>query len=345
MLDGRRILLLTHRQLGVFSSKTATCILRYKPECVVAVLDRENAGRDPADRVGVGRGIPIVASVEEAMAYEPTCLVIGIAPVGGGLPEAWRRDLRAALERGLDILSGLHVMVGDDPELSALAREHGTRILDVRRPPEDIPIGANRARSMALKRVLVAGVDCNVGKMVAAFELTRALRERGRDAAFVATGQTGILLAGAGIAVDRVVSDFVPGAVEMMLEEHQGREVAIIEGQGSLIEPAYSGVTLGLMHGAAPHAIVLVCQPSRAALTHHPEVPIPPLAELIELHERVMSPLFPTRIIGVACNTVDLAEDQAQAAVERVATGTGLPAADVVRFSPDVLLDAIEAVL
>jgi uncharacterized NAD-dependent epimerase/dehydratase family protein len=345
MLDGRRILLLTHGQLGVFSAKTATCILRYKPESVAAVLDRENAGRDPADRVGVGRGIPIVASVEEAMAYEPTCLVIGIAPVGGGLPEAWRRDLRAALERGLDILSGLHVMIGDDPELSALAREHGTCILDVRRPPTNIPIGANRARSMALKRVLVAGVDCNVGKMVAAFELARALRERGRDAAFVATGQTGILLAGGGIAVDRVISDFVPGAVEMMLEEHQNRQVAIIEGQGSLIEPAYSGVTLSLMHGTAPHAIILVCQPSRSALTHHPEVPIPPLAEMIELHERVLRPLFPTRVIGVACNTVDLAEEQARAAIERTAAETGLPAADVVRFRPDPLLDAIEAVL
>ncbi|NQT52423.1 DUF1611 domain-containing protein [bacterium] len=345
MLDDRRVLLLTDGHLGVFSAKTATCILRYKGDRVVALLDRKDAGRDPADIVGVGRGIPIVASVEEAMAYKPTCLLIGIAPVGGGLPAVWRTFLRDAITRGLDVVSGLHLMIGDDEEFGPLTREHGARIFDVRRPPDDVPIGANRARAMPVRRVLVIGVDCNVGKMVAAFELARALAARGRDARFVATGQTGIMLAGRGIAVDRVISDFVAGAVETMLDDHADAEVALIEGQGSLIEPAYSGVTLGLMHGAAPDAMILVCQPTRTTLTHHPEVPIPPLPELIDLHERIMQPLFPSKVIGIACNTVDMADGEARCAIEAVQLQTGLPAADVVRFDTGPLTDAIEAIL
>lgn len=345
VLDDRRILLLTDRQLGVFTSKTATCILRYRPERVAALLDRAQAGNDPADVLGVGRGIPIVASVAEALAYEPNCLLIGIAPVGGGLPEAWRGFLREAITHGLDVLSGLHLMLNDDPELSSLAATHGVTLHDVRRPPDAIPVGRHRAPSLAVKRVLCVGTDCNTGKMVAAFELAEALARRGRDARFIATGQTGILLAGGGIAVDRVISDFVPGAVEMMLLEHEDAEVAVIEGQGSLTEPAYSGVTLGLMHGAAPDAMVLAHHAMRRTLIHHNGVPIPPLAELIHLHERVMRPLYPSRVVGIALNTVGLDDAAARQAVEQTAAHVGLPTTDVVRFGPDPLCDVIEAIL
>ena len=345
MLDDRRILLLTDGKLGVFTSKTATCILRYRPDSVTALLDREKAGADPADTLGVGAGIPIVASVAEGMRHEPNCLLIGIAPVGGGLPEAWRAFLREAIASGLDVISGLHLMLNDDPELADLAEAHGVRLHDVRRPPDDIPIGRNLAHTMAVKRVLATGSDCNTGKMVASFELAEALRRRGRDACFIATGQTGIMLCGRGIAIDRVISDFVPGAVELMLREVQHREVAIIEGQGSLIEPAYSGVTLGLMHGAAPDAMILCHHATRKTLIHHDNVPIPPLPDLIELHEHVMKLLHPSKVIGIALNCVDLDDDGARAAIRRTEADTGLPATDVVRFGPDKLADAIEAIL
>jgi len=345
MLDDRRILLLTDGQLGVFTSKTATCILRYRPDSVVALLDRERAGTDPAEALGVGRGIPIVASVAEALRYEPTCLLIGMAPVGGGLEEDWRAFLRDAIAAGLDVISGLHLMLNDDPELSALAAQHGVTLDDVRRPPDDIPVGRNLARILPVKRVLCVGTDCNTGKMVASFELTEALRRRGRDARFIATGQTGIMLSGTGIAIDRVISDFVPGAVEQMLRENQDAEVALIEGQGSLIEPAYSGVTLGLIHGSAPDAMILVHHATRTTLIHHDAVPIPPLHELIELHERVTRPLYPSKVVGIALNTVGLDDNGARAAIERVEADVGLPATDCVRFGPDKLADVIEAIL
>ena len=345
MLEGRRLLLLTDGRLGVFSAKTAVSILRYRPREVVAILDRKHAGRDPAAVVGVGAGIPIVASVEDALPYGPRSLLIGIAPPGGGLPDDWRRFIRTAIERGLDILSGLHVMIGDDPEFGPLARARGVAIADVRRPPDGIPLGANLARKLPVKRILTVGSDCNCGKMVAAIEVSADLERRGRRARFIATGQTGILLSGYGIAIDRVISDFVPGAVEKMLLENQHHEVVFIEGQGSLYHPSYSGVTLGLMHGSAPHALILCHQARRRTIRHHDEVPIPPLPEIIDLHERVMAPIFPSEVVGIALNCVDLPDEKAREAVERAATETGLPATDVIRFGAAPLADAVEALL
>ena len=345
MLGNRRVLLLTDGHLGVFTSKTATCILRYRPREVVALLDRTEAGRDPADIIGVGRGIPIVGSIAEAMRYQPHSLLIGIAPAGGGLPDDWRQFIHEAIERLLDIISGLHLMLADDPEFARLALAHGVTIHDVRRPPEGIPLGANIARTLPCTRVLTVGADCAIGKMAVALELAEALLRRGRRARFIATGQTGIMISGYGIAVDRVVSDFVPGAVEMMLVENKHHEVLVVEGQGSLIEPAYSGVTLGLMHGCAPHAMVFCHQPTRKHLRHHPEVPILPLPEFIELYERLMAPVFPSKVIGVALNCVDMSDAAARDAIARAEAETGLPATDVIRFGPDKLAEAIEAML
>jgi len=344
MLENRRVLLLTDGHLGVFTSKTATCILRYRPHDVVAVLDRTHTGRDPAAVVGVGRGIPIVGSVAEAMRYQPRSLLVGIAPAGGALPDDWRQTIAEAIEHGLDVVSGLHIMLADDPQLGPLAIRHGVTIHDVRRPPDAIPLGANIARTLPCKRILTVGSDCAIGKMLAAVELAEALARRGRDARFIATGQTGIMLSGYGIAIDRVIADFVPGAVELMLVENKHREVLVVEGQGSLIEPAYSGVTLGLMHGCAPHGMILCHQPTRTRLRHHPEVPIPPLPQLVALYERVMQPLFPSKVIGIALNCVDLSDAAAREAVARTEADTGLPATDIVRFGPDKLVEAVEAV-
>jgi uncharacterized NAD-dependent epimerase/dehydratase family protein len=231
----RRFVVLVEGSLGVLDAKTAAVLLRYAPESVAALLDTTRAGTTAQDALGYGGAVPIVASVEQAMAHRPDALLVGIAPVGGLLPDAWRAVLVEALDQGLDLWAGLHTFLADDPVLARHAKERGRELVDLRRVPETLPVASARVREVSARVTLTVGSDCNVGKMTAAWEVARLLGER---AAFVATGQTGILLAGRGLAVDRVVSDFVAGAAEaLVLDAAPGHDHVLVEGQGSLIHP------------------------------------------------------------------------------------------------------------
>ena len=344
----RRLALLAEARFTPFDAKTAVGILRYRPDQVAAVIDSTRAGRTAEECAGVGGTIPVVAGVAAAAARGSDSLAIGVAPQGGGLPEAWRATVREALERGWDVVSGLHVFLGDDPELAALSARHGARILDVRRPPAHRTVAAGRAAELDSLVVLTVGSDCNVGKMTAALELTRALGALGVRAEFVATGQTGIMIADRGVAVDAVVSDFAAGAIEQLVVE-AGREadVVIVEGQGSLHHPGYSGVTLSLMAGSCPRAIVL-CHVAgrdtiRTAEGAAHEIPIPPLRDLARIYEEAASWVQPARVLSVALNTMGLDERAARAACNGAADETGLPATDPVRFGARPLADAVLA--
>ena len=334
-----RLLILADGELGVFSAKTATSLIRYRPDDVVALLDREHAGRTARDVLGVPAPVPIVATLEEGLAFRPDSLVLGISPPGGQLPLAWRDLIRSALCAGLSVLSGLHVFLGDDPELAALAREHGGRIQDLRRPPDGQPIAKRRARETRALRVLTVGTDCNVGKMVASLELVAAARRKGLDARFLATGQTGMMIAGAGITLDRVPGDFIAGFTEQLVVEAGDADLAAVEGQGSLLHPAYSGVTLAMLHGSLPDAMILVHHAGRETVRHH-GLPIPPLREWIRRYEDALAPLHPGRVVGIAVNPYGLAEDAAAAAIRQAEEETGLPAVDVVTQGADRLVDA-----
>ena len=330
-------------------SKTAACLIRYRPETVAAVLDSTKAGRDAAEILGFGRGIPVLSTLREALGLVPSpdSLIIGIAPQGGGLPEAWRPTLVEAIRAGLDVWSGLHAFLGDDPELSPLAEEHGVTLHDVRRPPKGLPVATGRAREGSALRVLTVGTDCNVGKMTVAMELVRGLRERGARAEFAATGQTGIMLEGRGIAVDAVVADFVAGAAErLVLDADPEADVIVLEGQGSLVHPGYSGVTLALMHGALPQALILCTKPDRKTIYggHHDWVRIPPLDEVVRMHEDAMAWVWPeerVRVAAVACNTHGRPEEEARQEIRRAAALTVLPATDPIRYGPAKLVEAI----
>src|ERR1043166_1060418 len=261
-------------------------------------------------------------------------------------PADWRGWLRRAIEQGLEIWSGLHTFIGDDPELGALARARGVRIFDARKPPAHLPVADGRAAEVDAYVVATVGSDCNVGKMTAQVELRNALRNRGARTRFVATGQTGIFIEGWGIAVDAVVADFIAGASEwLVLEAAKDADIILVEGQGSLIHPGYSGVTLGLLHGCCPDALILCHQASRQYIGDYhgrePWVKIPPLAELVEIYERAAAPVRPTKVIGICLNTYDLSEAQARDAVDRAAADTGLPTPDPVRFDAAPLVEAI----
>lgn len=339
----KRMLILTEGRTDPYDAKAAVGLIRYRGEDVAGLLDSTHAGEDPAPLLGVGDGLPIVASVADARALEPATFVIGIAPRGGALPPEWRRHLLDALAAGLDVVSGLHEFLDDDPELAAAAREHGAVIHDVRRPRDDIPIGAARATDLSTRRVLTVGTDCNIGKMHTSLELCAELARRGRDADFVATGQIGIMISGRGVPVDHVLSDFVAGCIEQELVGREPHDVFLVEGQGALTHPGFSGVTLGLIHGAAPDAMVLCHNPTRTA--HRGGGPIPPLPDLIALHEVVCRHVHPARVVGVALNCAELDEAGARAAVDAARDETGLPATDPIKLGVGALADAVEEVL
>jgi uncharacterized NAD-dependent epimerase/dehydratase family protein len=337
----RRFVVLVEGSLGVLDAKTAAVLLRYAPESVAALLDTTRAGTTAEDALGFGGTVPIVGTLDEAMAFAPDALLVGIAPVGGLLPESWRGVLLAALDHGLDLWAGLHTMLADDPALAERARARGRALVDLRRVPEVLPVASARVREVRAQVVLTVGSDCNVGKMTAAWELTRELALRGEKAVFVATGQTGILLAGRGLAVDRVVSDFVAGAAEaLVLDAAPGHDWVVVEGQGSLLHPGYAGVTLGLLLGALPHAMILCHQPSRREIRHG-AIPIPSLPELVRRYEDALAPIRSARVVAVALNTFDLDDAAARRAVMDAARDSGLPVTDPVRFGVAPLADAL----
>ena len=357
-LSSSRITILCEGAFGVETAKTASSAVRYQPERVTSVIESRFAGRTVGETLGIGGDIPIVATFEEALAHEPRpeALLIGIAPQGGRLPEAWRTVLVAALDAGLDIISGLHFFLCDDPELAALAEQRGCTLFDLRKPPDDLPVGTGRAMRTEAFRVLTVGTDCNTGKMTVSLELRRVLAERGVRAAFAATGQTGILIAGRGIAVDAVVSDFISGAAECLTLEAAAAggsapdageaEIVLVEGQGSLMHPGYSGVTLGLLHGTLPQAMILTWMPSRPRIYggNHGWVELPDLDEIIRRYEGALAwacPDVPGRVIGVSLATYDISEEEALAAVRHAREVTGLPATDPIRFGAAPLADAI----
>jgi uncharacterized NAD-dependent epimerase/dehydratase family protein len=336
----QRLLILADGDLGVFSAKTATSLIRYRPNDVVGVLDREHAGRTTREVLGVPAAVPIVATMEEGLRLKPDTLVIGIAPAGGGLPEPWRVTIRTALTSGLSVIGGLHVFIGDDPEFAALAQQHSGQILDLRKPPEDRPIAQAKARGTRARRVLTVGTDCNVGKMVAALEITASARRRDLDARFVATGQTGMMIAGSGVTLDRIAGDFMSGFIEKEVLAVGDADLVVVEGQGALLHPAFSGVTLALLHGALPDAMVLVHHVARTIMRHS-DVAIPPLPDWIRRYEDAVAPIHPGKVVGIAINPHGVSAEEAQRAIRKAEEETGLPAVDVVAEGADRLLDAI----
>ena len=339
-----RYLILAEGAFGVHTSKTAVGCIRFTPEQVVGVLDTVNAGLTVEQVLGFGGAIPVVASVAAGMPLNPNILLIGIAPSGGQLPAAWRPVLRAALESGLHIWSGLHVFVGDDPEFAELAQRTGVSIVDVRKPPADLPVSSGKVRDVKATVILTVGSDCNIGKMTTQLAVRESLKDRGVRVAFAGTGQTGIFIDGKGISVDAVVADFIGGAAEkLVLDSATDADIVLVEGQGSLIHPGFSGVTYGLIHGSLPHALVLCTQPSRTTIRNNEWVKIPSLRQLIALHDAVTAPLRHAPTIAVAMNTFDLSDDAARDAIERGMAETRLPATDPVRFDPAPIADAIVA--
>ena len=321
---------------GWFASrhaKTAHGLLRYGRDEVVAVVDSTLAGKRVLDVMPAARrDAPIVSTVEEALVYSPTSVLVGLAPPGGKLPAPWTASLERAADAGVEIVSGLHQRL-------ALVFP-GKRVWDVREPPQDIPLFSGAGFEVEPKVALTVGTANAIGKMTATLEMQRAAEETGVSTQFVATGQTGIIIAGWGICVDAVVSDFVAGASEQLVLEaaRRGPDLILVEGQGSLGHPAYSGVTLGLLHGSCPDCLILCADASQEDIV--PGVPRPEPSHVARLYEEVAALVKPAPVVAVSLNTKNLSEAEAEEFVARVADETGLPAADPFRASAAPILKA-----
>ena len=345
--EPRRLVILTEGH-GIDDAKTATGIIRYGSDDIIAILDSTMVGRNVSESLP-GHDIPFVGRLSDALdgPVRPNGLLLGIAPTGGKLPPAWRSIILEAIDAGLDIHSGLHQFIAEDPEFAGAAARTGSRLIDYRRPPDRMETTLGRRHLPGKRVILTVGTDSAIGKMSVALELVAAGRRDGASAVMVPTGQTGMMIEGWGVAVDRLISDFTNGTVEWLVEQGEARgDWVFIEGQGSIDHPAYSAVTMGLIHGGTPHAMVLVHKPGLAEhdFDHLPDVsfPIAPLVPFIEMHERIAELIAPSKVVAVALNTsLYASDDEARALVAAIRKETGLPTDDIVRFGADGLWSAI----
>ena len=343
----KKIVILAEGSFELHYGKTATGVIRYGRDEVVAVIDSTRAGQDVAQALGIelGRGIPVIRDIHEALQYQPDTLLIGIAPQGGSLPSAWRWQLLTAMEKGLDLVNGLHVFFSEDEELQAAASKHGVTIWDVRRPPDKRLVSRYTPHRPGSHTILAVGSDCATGKMTLMLEMDREARRRGLSSDFVATGQTGIMISGSGLPVDRIISDFVAGMVEeMVLDFASKNDWVFVEGQGALNHPGYSPVTLGLVHGALPDAMIFCHKAGTTGIEGYENCPFPAFTRMIQINEDAVNWLHPqhtSKVVGISVVTAHLSELEARDEIQRLENETGLPATDVIRFGAGKLLDAL----
>lgn len=332
-----RITLLTQGQSNPFVAKTAISMLRYRDADIVAVLDSQANAETAGELFGFSNSTPVVDQL--LLESQSDSLYIGIAPPGGKLPSEWKPIILEAIRRGMDIVSGLHDFLVHDPDYVVAAEQAGVTLLDVRQNTFG-EIATGQPFRKECVRILSVGQDCSVGKMVATLEIDAGLRERGLDSRFLATGQTGIMIKGHGIPIDCVVSDFVNGAAEQLVRDHQQHDFVLVEGQGSISHPAYSAVTAGLLHGSRPDGMVFCYEAARDQVKGLQDIPLPTIQQQMDCYLQMANVLEPSRFVGFAVNSRKLSEVESAQEIDRIEQEFGLPACDVYRTGADKLVDA-----
>lgn len=341
----QRIAVYAEANMGDINAKMAEGIIRYGRNPVTCVIDSRAVGKSLHELCGIDRDIPIVGTLDEAIDLGAEVLVLGTTPSGGRIPQEWRAMLEQAVGAGLSVVNGLHDRLGDSlgDRLGP-----GQWIWDIRTPTDAMPpIAMARAAALPNTRVLMVGTDMAVGKKTSGLEIWSSLCDRGHDAAFLATGQSGVAITGKGIPLDAFRVDHAAGAVERMVLENADHDVLIIEGQGSLLHPG-STATLPLMRGSCANALVLCHRAGMEVLdTTGQPIPVPPMKDVIALNEMLAGAggaLTPAKVVGIALNTRTLDEAAARKAIESAALETGLPVTDPVRFGAGPLAEAVLSV-
>jgi uncharacterized NAD-dependent epimerase/dehydratase family protein len=347
-----RLALLVEGAKDIFQAKTASLLLRYRTDDIALLVDSTHTSTSP--NIFTSSGVPVVKSIKDH-AKKVDALVICLVLPKGKIPKSWLNEITIAIKNGVDVINPLHINLGTLPavvkalggvnpsstEAVTLFKKGKGTVYNIRAVPDDLELFSLKVLDTKAKRVLTVGTDCNIGKMLTTLELNKAALKHGLDSSFIATGQIGIMVKGDGIAVDRVISDFLPGAVERLILKEQRRDILFVEGQGSIFQPIYSAVTLGLLHGTAPDAMILCHMPTRKKL-RYTDIDIPDLKTAIRVHEELAGMINKSKVIGISLNCHDLTDEQAKKAIADVEKLTGLPATDPVKFGVDKLFDAIK---
>jgi len=340
----KRFAILCHEAFNYIKNKTGNMLIRYRPDEVVAVIDREKIGSTSEKEVGVGGNTPVVGDFNATLHLEPDTLVIGNATQGGFITDEYKGEIINAINAGCDIISGMHQFLNDDKELKNIAAQNNVKLIDLRMPPDPphFPTGTWQNREVPV--LLIVGTDCDTGKMTTAWEVTKRLQERGRKVEFIGTGQTGILLSGSGVPIDAVKADFMAGEIEFLIQNTpKDTELVIIEGQGALTNQFYAGVTLGLMHGAMPDYMLMTHDPSRDLdVTDFPMVS---MQHVMDLHLDLMKIFRKSKFIGINLLTFAFDEKKALELIQESENEYKIPTTDLIRFGDKGLIDAIEGIL
>ena len=339
-----RYAILAHESFDYILSKTGNMLIRYKPNEVCAVIDRNHHGKTAEDVLGWGGSIPCVLNFDQAKQYAPTHLVIGNAPQGGRLDNKSLIEIEKAINYGCNIISGMHSLLKNDHHLVDSAKKNNVSLVDLRNPPNPphFPIGSWNERKFPV--LLVVGSDCDTGKMTTAWEVCKELNNRQLNVKCLGTGQTGILLSGNGVPIDAVVSDFMAGEIEHHLDKFsKDTDLVIVEGQGALNNMFYSGVSLGLLHGCMPDFLIMTHEPYRELDVS--DYPIPSLEELMTLHLNLLKPFKNSTFVGINLLTLKLNRNEAKKYIQNINDEFDLPTTDVVRFGSKGLISSIETLI
>jgi len=340
-IEPKRIVHLAEGKFSLRYSKMTTGVIRYGIHHSVAVIDSTHAGKTSQDVIHAGGDIPVVSSLAEAMKLKPEVMLIGITPPGGQIPDSMRPVILEAIRNGLDVWAGLHDFMDEDPEIAAAAAKHNVKLWDIRKPGKKLPVGGGLCRYAKSYISLMVGTDCALGKMTVALEIDRAAKKQGAHTEFVATGQCGIAIAGWGSPIDAIPGDFMAGCVERDCMAVDGADMILVEGQGALMHPGFSSVTLALLHGSCPDSVILCHQVSRKEISNIKEVPIPSLMTVLEGYLKLAEPIKRTHLVGVALNTTGLNDHEAKAAIAAAERECGVPCTDVVRYGAEPLYEAL----
>ena len=343
-LKERSIVHLAEGSFSLRHAKMSTGVIRYSNQKSVAVIDSTQAGKTVEEVTGIKSEIPvpIVASIEDAFQYNPNTLLIGITPTGGKIPQAWRQVIESAMDHGMDIISGMHEFLSNDPVYLEKSKQANIEIWDLRKPSPTIPVGGGLCRWAKSYICLTVGTDCAIGKMTVALEIQKEAIEQNLTTEFIPTGQTGIAIAGWGSPIDAIAGDFMAGAVEQDILSRDDADLILVEGQGALLHPGYSSVTLALLHGSCPDSLVLCHRIDRKEISKIRDIPIPSFRETIENYLVLAKPIKPTKIVAFAVNTAGHPEEEVLDYLKKVEDELQVPATDPVRYGSSEIVKAIK---